>query len=109
MRGIYRTLYFLPVVTMPAAVALVWRMLYNGDFGVINELLGLVGIEGTTGSPTRPRRCIAIAVVGIWARPRHHIVIFLAGIQGIPDDSRRRPPSTAPGPSASSSRSRSRC
>ncbi len=38
LRGVtvYRTLYFLPVVTLPAAVALVWKLLYNGDFGLIN-------------------------------------------------------------------------
>ncbi len=43
---IYRTLYFLPVVTMPAAVAMVWRWLYNGDYGLVNYLLGLLAIRG---------------------------------------------------------------
>ena len=45
-RGVYRTLYFIPVVTMPAAIALVWRMIYNGDYGVLNEVLGVFGIDG---------------------------------------------------------------
>src|SRR5712691_11690489 len=37
--GIYRTLYFLPAVTMPAAIAVVWKWLYNGDYGLINNAL----------------------------------------------------------------------
>lgn len=37
-----RVLFFLPYVAMPVAVALVWRLIYNGDFGVLNWLLGLV-------------------------------------------------------------------
>ena len=48
MRGvtIYRTLYFLPVVTLPAAVALTWKWLFNGDYGLINWLLSKIGIDG---------------------------------------------------------------
>ena len=42
LRGmsVYRTLYFIPVVTMPVAIGLVWRWLYNSDYGIINYLLG---------------------------------------------------------------------
>jgi len=44
--GFYRTLYFLPAVTMPAAVAMVWKWLFNGNFGLINVMLGKIGIDG---------------------------------------------------------------
>lgn len=84
-RGVYRTLYFIPVVTMPAAIALVWRMIYNGDYGVLNELLGLVGIEGRSWLTDPSTALVAIAVVGIWAGLGTNIVIFLAGLQSIPD------------------------
>ncbi|KQZ11318.1 sugar ABC transporter permease [Agromyces fucosus] len=84
-RGIYRTLYFIPVVTMPAAIALVWRMIYNGDYGVLNEVLGVFGIEGASWLTDPSTALIAIAVVGIWAGLGTNIVIFLAGLQGIPD------------------------
>lgn len=84
-RGVYRTLYFIPVVTMPAAIALVWRMIYNGDYGVLNQVLGLVGIEGTSWLTDPHTALIAIAIVGIWAGLGTSIVIFLAGLQGIPD------------------------
>ncbi|WP_159600187.1 carbohydrate ABC transporter permease [Agromyces humi] len=84
-RGVYRTLYFIPVVTMPAAIALVWRMIYNGDYGVLNEVLGVVGIEGRSWLTDPGTALVAIAVVGIWAGLGTSIVIFLAGLQGIPD------------------------
>ncbi|WP_136023798.1 carbohydrate ABC transporter permease [Microbacterium sp. K27] len=84
-RSAYRTLYFIPVVTMPAAIALVWRMIYNGDYGVLNAALGAVGIESRSWLTDPNTALIAIAVVGIWAGLGTNIVIFLAGLQGIPD------------------------
>lgn len=84
-RTVYRTLYFIPVVTMPAAIALVWRMIYNGDYGILNVALGWFGIEGRSWLTDPSAALAAIAVVGIWAGLGTNIVIFLAGLQGIPD------------------------
>ncbi|MFT4234679.1 MAG: sugar ABC transporter permease [Microbacterium sp.] len=84
-RSTYRTLYFIPVVTMPAAIALVWRMIYNGDYGVLNSGLKLIGIEGRSWLTDPHTALVAIAVVGIWAGLGTNIVIFLAGLQGIPE------------------------
>lgn len=84
-RGVYRTLYFIPVVTMPAAIALVWRMIYNGDYGVLNEVLGVFGLQGKSWLTDPNTALVAIAMVGIWAGLGTSIVIFLAGLQGIPD------------------------
>lgn len=88
LRGvtIYRTLYFLPVVTLPAAVALTWKFLYNGDYGLINYLLSLVGIDGPYWL-SDPRTVIfAIGAVAVWGSIGYNMVILLAGIQGIPRD-----------------------
>ncbi|NUR91083.1 MAG: sugar ABC transporter permease [Nonomuraea sp.] len=82
--GFYRTLYFLPVVTMPAAVGLTWRYLYNGDFGLINYLLGELGIDGPYWVSDPEFAIYAIAVVGIWSSLGYNAVLFLAGLQGIP-------------------------
>ena len=82
-KSVYRVLYFLPVVTMPAAVALVWRFLYNGEFGLVNYLLGLVGLEGTSWLTNTSTVMIAVALVGIWLSIGTNVVIFLAGLQGI--------------------------
>jgi multiple sugar transport system permease protein len=83
-RSVYRVLYFLPVVTMPAAIALVWRMLYNGDYGVLNQALGALGISGRSWLTDPSTALVAVAVVAIWAGLGTSIVIFLAGLQGIP-------------------------
>lgn len=81
---IYRTLYFLPVVTMPAAIAVIWRWLYNGDFGLINAMLAIVGIDGP-GWLTDPNTALyAIIVVAIWGAVGTNMVLFLAGLQAIP-------------------------
>lgn len=83
--GVYRTLYFLPVVTLPAVVALVWRYMFNGDFGILNQALGLVGIKGTSWLNDPHTVMYAIVAVGIWMSLGTNIVILLAGLQAIPD------------------------
>ncbi|POX55130.1 sugar ABC transporter permease [Streptomyces sp. Ru71] len=80
----YRTLYFLPVVTMPAAIAMIWAWLYNGDYGLINYLLSLVGIPGQSWLTDPSTALYAIAAVGIWSQIGYNAVIFLAGLQAIP-------------------------
>ncbi|MFI6297551.1 carbohydrate ABC transporter permease [Nonomuraea sp. NPDC050790] len=82
--GVYRTIYFLPVVTMPAAVGLTWRYLYNGDFGPINQALALVGIDGPYWVADPDVAIFALALVGVWSSIGYNAVLFLAGLQGIP-------------------------
>lgn len=84
-RGVYRTLYFIPVVTMPAAYALVWKLIYNGDFGLLNSLLRTFGVDGPSWLTENSTVLVAIAAVGIWAGLGVNVVIFLAGLQAIPD------------------------
>jgi multiple sugar transport system permease protein len=88
LRGVsaYRVFYFLPVVTIPAAVAIVWRLLYNGDYGPINYVLSLVGIKGPYWLSSPTFALIAISIVGIWMVLGQQIIIFLAGLQAIPQD-----------------------
>jgi multiple sugar transport system permease protein len=86
MRGVsvYRTLYFLPVVTLPAAVALVWKLLYNGDYGIINWLLSLVGITGAFWLSDPSTAIVAVSLVSVWSSIGYNMVLFLAGLQSIP-------------------------
>lgn len=85
-RAFYRTLYFLPVVTMPVAVAIVWRMLYSGDFGLINAFLGLFGIPGPYWLSTPGLSLVAVAIVGIWLSLGFNIIVFSAGLSSIPPE-----------------------
>jgi multiple sugar transport system permease protein len=82
--SVYRTLMFLPVVTMPAAVAIIWRWLYSGDYGIINFLLGKIGIHGSFWLSDPHTALPAVAAVGIWSTIGYNMVILMAGLQAIP-------------------------
>ncbi|MCY9665939.1 sugar ABC transporter permease [Paenibacillus alginolyticus] len=81
--SIYRTMYFLPVVTMPAAIAMVWKWLYNSDIGLINYLLGLLSIPGPHWLTDNRTALLSIIIVAIWCSIGSHMIIFLSGLQGI--------------------------
>ncbi|MFJ2158077.1 carbohydrate ABC transporter permease [Streptomyces sp. NPDC087856] len=82
--GFYRTVFFLPVITMPVAVAMVWRWLYNGDYGLINYLLSLVGIAGPNWVSDPDTALYALVLVGVWSSVGYNLIIFIAGMQAIP-------------------------
>ena len=81
----YRTLYFLPVVTMPVAVGMVWKWLYHSQFGLINYLLSLVGIDGPAWLLDPKFALFSIILASIWMSMGQAIIIILAGLQGIPE------------------------
>ncbi len=81
--AIYRTLFFLPVVTMPAAVAMVWKWLYNGDYGLINYVLSLFSIKAQNWLTDPKWALFAIVVVAVWSSIGNNMIIFLSGLQGI--------------------------
>ncbi|MDD2214003.1 MAG: sugar ABC transporter permease [Oscillospiraceae bacterium] len=78
-----RTLYYLPAITMPAAIAMVWKWIYNGNYGVLNEFLKVFGVSGRNWLNESATALIAVAVVGIWSMVGYNMVILLAGMQGI--------------------------
>ena len=85
-RTVYRVIYFLPMVAAPAAVAMVWRWLYNTEFGLLNHLRNMAGL-GSVSWISNPRIAfISVAVVGIWSVIGYNMVLFLAGLQEIPRD-----------------------
>ncbi len=85
LRGVlvYRTIFFLPVVTMPAAIAVVWRWLYNGDYGLINYVLKLFSITGPRWVADPRTALLSLILVAIWASIGQNMILFLAGLQGI--------------------------
>lgn len=84
-KGIFRCIYFLPVVSAPAAVALVWKWLYNKDFGLINEILSVFGIQGPDWLGNPSIAMAAVAIVGIWSLLGYNMIILLGGLQDIPN------------------------
>ncbi len=81
--GLYRTLFFLPAVTMPAAIAMVWKWLYNGDYGLINYILSLVHIHGPRWISDPHLALYSLILVAIWGSIGSNMVLFLAGLQSI--------------------------
>jgi multiple sugar transport system permease protein len=81
--SIYRTLYFLPVVTMPVAIAMVWKWLFNGDYGLINQMLSIFSIEGPRWLTNPHIAPYSLIMVAIWSTIGYNMVILLAGLQGI--------------------------
>lgn len=86
LRNFLRGVYFLPVVTSWIVVALIWRWLLNPEVGVVNYLLGLVGIDGP-GWWTDPAWAMpSIILASAWKDLGFVMIILLAGLQAIPQD-----------------------
>jgi multiple sugar transport system permease protein len=89
LRGItlFRTAYFLPVVSSMIAVALVWSWIFNPEFGLLNFLLrALFGIQGPSWLDSTTWALPAMVIVTVWKGLGASMVIFLAGLQNIPRD-----------------------
>jgi len=86
LRGVnfFRSTYFLPVVTSTVAISIVWKWLYNPEFGILNFILNLIGLPSKQwlSDPKLAMPCIAI--MSIWHGMGYDMVIFLAGLKGIP-------------------------
>ena len=81
----FRTVFFLPVVTTLVAVAVVWRYLYHPRHGLLNQLLGVVGI-GPIDWLGDPRWAMpAIILMAVWKNFGFNMIIFVAGLQSIPE------------------------
>jgi multiple sugar transport system permease protein len=83
-KGLFRTVYFAPVVTTMVAVATVWRYLYHPRFGLLNQLLGAVGIGGVNWLGDPRWAMPAIILMSVWKNFGYNMIIFVAGLQSIP-------------------------
>lgn len=83
-RSLFRVIYFLPSVTMAAAIGMVWRSLLNSQYGIINQALQAIGIPGPKWL-TDPRfMMLGVIIVGVWSAAGYNMVILLAGLKNIP-------------------------
>lgn len=81
-KSLFRTVFFLPMVCAPAAVAMVWKWLYNQQFGLINNLT-----HKNIAWISDPKIAwISIAVIGVWSIIGYNMVLFIGGLQEIPPD-----------------------
>jgi multiple sugar transport system permease protein len=84
-RGLWRTIYFIPVVCSSVATAMMWRWCYNNEGGLFNNLLRLVGLQGQGWLTDPAWQLVAISVITLWTGTGYWSVIFLAGLNDIPD------------------------
>lgn len=80
----YRTVYFMPVVTSTVAVALVWSWIYAKDFGLLNYMLRFFGVEPIAWLNSSYWAMLAISIMSVWGNVGQGMIIFLAGLQAIP-------------------------
>lgn len=82
--GLYRSLFFLPFMAMPVAITLVWRMIFNGNFGLVNQALAAIGIQGPYWLSTPGLLIVVIALIGVWGGLGFNILVLSAGLRSIP-------------------------
>jgi multiple sugar transport system permease protein len=85
-RTFFRMGFYLPVVTSIVAIAVIWRYLLHPDLGLVNALLGSLGIDGPNWLAHPLLAMPAIIAMAVWRNVGFVMVIFLAGLQGIPKD-----------------------
>jgi multiple sugar transport system permease protein len=84
-RSAYRVIYYLPSIIPGIAASMVWLYLFQPEFGVINWLLGLVGIEGVRWLFDTRTAKLVFVIMSVWGAGGN-MLIFLAGLQGIPTE-----------------------
>jgi multiple sugar transport system permease protein len=85
-RSFFRTVYFLPTITPMAAIAFIWILLFSPRTGLINYLLVRVGVAPQSWLGDPRTAMLSLVLVSIWKGLGYNIVIFLAGLQGIPTE-----------------------
>lgn len=85
-KSLYRTIYFLPVVSSLIAVAIIWRYLYHPAHGILNYFLSQFGIAPIDWLGDPDIAMPAIIIMAVWKNFGYNMLIFIAGLQNIPDD-----------------------
>ncbi|TYB97333.1 MAG: sugar ABC transporter permease [Kosmotoga sp.] len=84
-KNFFKVSYYLTFITNTVAIAIVWRWILNSQYGIMNWLLGLIGIEGPNwlGDPLWAMPSVIMLVV--WRAIGYNMILFLAGLQNIPE------------------------
>jgi multiple sugar transport system permease protein len=82
--GLFRTVFYAPVVTTLVAAAVVFRYLYHPRFGLLNRALGTIGLPAIDWLGNPRWALVAITLLAVWRSFGYGLVLFVAGLQGIP-------------------------
>ncbi len=84
--GFYKAAYFLPMATASVAIVLVWYWIFAPELGIINFVLGEIGIKGPGWLTDTLWARVAIILMSVWQGMGYYYLIFLAGLKGIPKE-----------------------
>lgn len=85
-KGVFRTIYFTPFVTTLVAVAIVWRYLYHARYGFFNYALSFIGVSPIDWLGDPNWAMPAIILMAVWKSFGYNMLIFIAGLQAIPEE-----------------------
>lgn len=86
LRAFWRAAFFMPYVTAPVAIAIVWRNILDSNWGMLNGLLDRVGLPQQPFLDSLEQAMPSVIGVAIWHGVGYYMIIFLAGLQAIPHD-----------------------
>lgn len=86
LRGItfVRALFYLPVISSAVAIGVVWKWIFNWQYGLLDTLLSMIGVDGPRWLSDIWWAKVAVLIVSIWSVMGYNMILFLAGLQGIP-------------------------
>lgn len=79
-----RTAFFAPVIISPVAAAVIWRWMYDPNFGLVNYLISFLGIGSINWLNEPTAAMFALIIMGVWKTFGINMILFSAGLQGIP-------------------------
>lgn len=82
-RSVFRVIYFIPAITMSAAISMIWRWIFNSDFGILNFVMSKFGVPNVQWLSDPHTAWITISIVAVWMNVGYEMIILLAGMQGI--------------------------
>jgi ABC-type sugar transport system permease subunit len=88
LRGqtLWRILYFLPVITAPLALGVMFAFIFNRNYGLVNSILVAIGIPRQPFLASPYQALFVVIIMAVYQYVGYYIVIFVAGLQGIPQD-----------------------
>lgn len=83
---VYRTIFILPILIPGIVIGAIWRLMYNTDFGLINQAFGLVGLGPFDWLKSADTALMSVIIVDIWHWTPFCFLLFLAGLESLPQD-----------------------
>ena len=85
-RVLYRTIYLLPILVPGIVIGAIWKLMYNFDFGVLNQMLGVIGLKPVDWLGNSATALLAVIAVDVWHWTPFVFLLMLAGLESLPTD-----------------------